>query len=45
MAARAARRSSAVTNVQWLQPTKANIAKTLVTIPPGFTQVKSIADL
>lgn len=37
--------SSAVTNVQWLQPTKANIAKTLVTIPPGFTQVKSIANV
>jgi hypothetical protein len=31
--------SSEVTNVQWLRPTKANIAKTIVTIPPGFQQV------
>jgi hypothetical protein len=35
--------SSAVTNVQWLRPTKANIAKTMVTIPPGFQQVSSAA--
>jgi len=28
--------SSYVTNVQWLPPTRANIAQTLVTIPPGF---------
>jgi hypothetical protein len=35
--------SSATTNVQWLRPTKANIAKTLVTIPPGFQQVGSAA--
>jgi len=35
--------SSEVTNVQWLRPTKANIAKTLVTIPPGFQQVSSAA--
>jgi len=35
--------SSATTNVQWLRPTKANIAKTLVTIPPGFQQVSSQA--
>jgi hypothetical protein len=30
--------SSGYTNVQWLPPTKANIAKTIVTIPPGFKQ-------
>jgi hypothetical protein len=30
---------SAVTNVQWLPPTPANIAKSLVTIPPGFKRV------
>jgi hypothetical protein len=36
--------SSAVTDVQWLPPTAANIAKTLVTIPPGFQQVNSNAD-
>jgi hypothetical protein len=36
--------SSGVTNVQWLQPTKANIAKAMVTIPPGFKQV-SLADV
>jgi hypothetical protein len=35
--------SSAVTNVQWLRPTKANIAKTMVTVPPGFEQVSSAA--
>jgi hypothetical protein len=28
--------SSAVTNVQWLPATPANVAKALVTIPPGF---------
>jgi hypothetical protein len=28
--------STFVTNVQWLQPTRANVAQTLVTIPPGF---------
>jgi hypothetical protein len=28
--------SSAVTDVRWLPPTAANIAQTLVTIPPGF---------
>jgi hypothetical protein len=32
-----------VTNVQWLPPTAANIAKALVTIPPGYTQVSSPA--
>jgi hypothetical protein len=36
--------SSSVTNVQWLPPTSANIAQTLVTIPPGFYQVSSPAD-
>jgi hypothetical protein len=33
-----------VTNIQWLRPTAANIAKTLVTIPAGFQQVSSPAD-
>ena len=28
--------SSSVTNVTWLAPTRANIARALVTIPPGF---------
>jgi hypothetical protein len=32
-----------VTNVRWLPPTKGNIAKTLVTIPPGYKQVSSPA--
>jgi hypothetical protein len=36
--------SSEVTDVQWLPPTKANIAKSLVTIPPGFQQVSSPGD-
>jgi hypothetical protein len=36
--------SSFVTNVQWLSPTRANIAQTLLTIPPGFHRVKSAAD-
>jgi hypothetical protein len=31
--------SSSVTDVQWLPPTAANIAKTLVTIPAGFHQL------
>lgn len=35
--------SAYTTNVAWLPPTKANIAKTLVTIPPGYTQVNSPA--
>ena len=35
--------SRSVTNVQWLPPTAANIAKALVTIPPGYTQVSSPA--
>ena len=28
--------SSSVTEVQWLKPTRANVAKATVTIPPGF---------
>jgi hypothetical protein len=32
-------RFTSVTDVQWLPPTAANIAKTLVTIPPGFHRV------
>ena len=36
--------STSVTDMQWLPPTAANIAKTLVTIPPGFHQVSSPAD-
>jgi hypothetical protein len=36
--------SSGYTSVQWLPPTKANIAKTIVTIPPGFKQT-SIANV
>ncbi len=32
-----------VTQVRWLPPTTANIAKTLVTIPPGYQQVSSPA--
>ena len=36
--------SSSVTNVQWLPPTSANIAQTMVTIPPGFHEVNSPAD-
>jgi len=36
--------SSSVTDVKWLPPTAANIAKTLVTIPAGFRQVSSPAD-
>lgn len=33
--------STVVTDMQWLRPTAANIAKTLVTIPPGFRHVRS----
>ena len=36
--------SAVVTNMQWLSATRANIAKALVTIPPGFHQVNSVAD-
>ncbi len=32
-----------VTNVRWLPPTKGNIAKALVTIPPGYKHVSSPA--
>jgi hypothetical protein len=35
--------STSVTDMQWLQPTTANIAKALVTIPAGFHQVSSPA--
>lgn len=37
-------RFTSVTDVRWLPPSAANIAKTLVTIPPGFRQVNSPAD-
>jgi hypothetical protein len=37
-------RFASVTDVQWLPPSAANVAKTLVTIPPGFRQVSSPAD-
>jgi hypothetical protein len=30
--------------MKWLPPTAANIAQSLVTIPPGFQQVSSPAD-
>ena len=36
--------STSVTDMQWLPPTAANIAKALVTIPAGFHQVSSPAD-
>jgi hypothetical protein len=36
--------SSSVTDLQWLPPTAANVAQTLVTIPPGYQQVSSPAD-
>jgi hypothetical protein len=36
--------ASSVTDVQWLPPTAANIAKAMVTIPAGFRQVSSPAD-
>jgi hypothetical protein len=36
--------STSVTDMQWLPPSAANIAKTLVTIPPAFHQVSSPAD-
>jgi hypothetical protein len=37
-------RFTSVTDVQWLRPTAANIAQTLVTIPAGFHRVSSAAD-
>jgi hypothetical protein len=36
--------SWSVTDVQWLPPTPANIAKALVSIPAGFKQVSPPAD-
>jgi len=36
--------STGVTDIRWLRPTAANIAKTLVTIPPGFGHVNSPAN-
>jgi len=36
--------STSLTDMQWLPPTAANIAHTLVTIPTGFQQVSSPAD-
>jgi len=35
---------SEVMDVEWLKPTAANTAKALVTIPPGFRQVRSPAN-
>ena len=35
--------STSVTEMQWLPPTAANIAKALITIPAGYTQVSSPA--
>lgn len=39
----ASTRASGVTEVHWLKPTAANIAKATVTIPPGFRRVGSPA--
>jgi hypothetical protein len=36
--------STSVTDMQWLPPTAANVAQSLVTIPAGFQQVSSPAD-
>jgi hypothetical protein len=36
--------SAGVTDIQWLPPTAANIAQSLITIPAGFQQVSSPAD-
>jgi len=36
--------SAGVTDMQWLRPTAANVAQSLVTIPAGFQQVSSPAD-
>ena len=36
--------STSVTDMQWLPPTAANVAQTLVTIPAGFQQVSSPAN-
>jgi hypothetical protein len=35
--------TTGATDIRWLRPTAANIAKTLVTIPPGFRHVRSPA--
>ena len=40
---RASTRNASVTDVRWLKPTAANIAKATVTIPPGFRRVGSPA--
>ncbi len=37
-------RFQSVTDVRWLPPTPANVARALVTIPPGYHQVSSAAD-
>lgn len=37
-------RFASVTDVRWLPPSAANVAETLVTIPPGFQRVNSPAD-
>jgi len=36
--------SSGATDIRWLRPTAANVAKALVTIPPGFRHVSSPAN-
>jgi hypothetical protein len=38
-------RFASVTNVAWLPPTAANKAKALVTIPPGYHRVSSLANM
>jgi len=40
---RASTKDASVTDVRWLKPTTANIAKATITIPPGFQQVGSPA--
>jgi hypothetical protein len=40
----ASTRNASVTDVRWLKPTAANIAKATITIPPGFRQVSSPAN-
>jgi hypothetical protein len=37
-------RFESVTNVRWRPPTPANVARALVTIPPGYHRVSSAAD-
>lgn len=41
---RASTKDVSVTDVRWLKPTTANIAKATLTIPPGFRQVSSPAN-